>query len=159
AWYNFEGPMDIPGAVPAERRNPDFSGPDRDKLRIDPGPKSISGANQTGPQYAFDSGAFLGQQVYLGELRTDALGRLLFLGGRGVSGTPFPQNTISWYANNRGWFDDVSDGPVSANVTLNGRSVPVEPAWVVTAPPNYAPDMKSHLTLHDVLFDCYQQFL
>jgi hypothetical protein len=156
AWYNFEGPMDIPGAVPAERRNPDFVGKDRDQLRIEPGPRSISGPSQSGPQYRFDTGTFLGQPVYLGELRTDELGRLLFLGGHGVSGTPYGQNTITTYANNRGWYDDISDGPVSATVTLDGRNIPVDPAWVVTAPPNYAPDLEANVTLYDALYDAFQ---
>jgi hypothetical protein len=158
AWYNFEGPMDIPSATPVERRNPEFTGKDRDQLRIDPGPRTICGANQSGAEHQFDSGSFLGKQVYLGEIRTDERGRLLFLGGHGVSGTPYVQNTITGYANNRGWFDDVSDGPVRAKVMLGGRKIPVEPAWVVTAPPNYAPDLKSNVTLYEVLFDAYQGY-
>lgn len=158
AWYNFEGPMDIPSAVPTRRRNPDFTGEARAQLRIDPGPRAISGPNVSGPQFQFDSGRFLRTAVYLGELRTDELGRLIFLGGHGVSGTPYPQNNIASYANNRGWYDDISDGPVTAEVMVSGRRIPVEPAWVVTAPPNYGTDLKSNVTLHDVLTDIYQMY-
>lgn len=159
AWYNFETPMDIPSAIPSERRNPDYAGAERAKLRIDPGPLSISGVNRRGSGYRFDKGTFLEVPVYLGELSTDELGRLLFLGGHGVSGTPFPQNSIATYANNRAWYDDTSDGPVSAEVTISGRKIPVDPAWVVTAPPNYAPDLKSNITMYDVIFDLYQGLL
>src|SRR5262249_37183358 len=37
--------------------------------------------------------------------------------------------------------DDASDGPVTAEVTIGGRRIPVASAWVVVAPPNYAPDI------------------
>ena len=156
AWFNFPGPLDIPEATPVTRRNPDFTGAARDQLKIDPGPRSISGVNESGAQYAFDSGSFVGHPVYLGELRTDADGRLIFLGGYGKSGTPFPHNTITTYADNRGWHDDVADGPVSAEVTIGGVSIPVAPAWVVSAPPNFAPDIISIRTLYDVLVDALQ---
>jgi hypothetical protein len=157
AWYNFQGPMDIPGALPSARRNPDFPVEDRAGLRIDPGRRTILGRGRSGPEHRFDSGTFLGKPVYLGELRTDEVGRLIFLGGHGVSATPFPHNTIAWYAENRAWHDDISDGPVSADVSLEGRIIPVDPAWVVVAPPNYAPDIVAIRTLYDVLEDsCLQ---
>ena len=137
-------------------RNPDFPAVDRDQLRIDPGPRSIAGTDSSGPQYQFDTGTFLGKPVYLGELRTDGDGRLIFLGGRGLSETPFPHNTITTYADNRGWHDDMSDGPVTAKVTINGEEIPVDPAWVVVAPPNYAPEIIAIRTLYDVIVDAYQ---
>jgi len=156
AWFNFPGPLDIPEAQPVTRRNPDFTGAAREQLRIDPGPRTIGGRNQMGPQFSFDSGTFVGKTVYLGELRTDDQGRLIFLGGRGLSETPFPNNTITTYADNRGWHDDVSDGPVTAEVVMDGVRIPVDPAWIVVAPPNFAPDVVSIRTLYDVLVDAYQ---
>ena len=109
--------------------------------------------NTSGTEYYFDKGKFIGEPVYLGELRTDEQGRLLFLGGHGISGTPFANNPPTTFANNNGWHDDVSDGPVDAEVIYEGRSLAVEGAWVVCAPPNYAPDIISVQTLYDVIVD------
>jgi hypothetical protein len=46
---------------------------------------TISGRDKEGAEYYFDTGMFFDTPVYLGELRTDKDGRLIFLGGRGVS--------------------------------------------------------------------------
>jgi hypothetical protein len=156
AWYKFELAMDIPEAVPVPKRNANFSGDSRNQLVIDPGPRSISGRSRQGAKYAFDTGEFLGQEVYLGELRTDPHGRLILLGGRGHSSTPFPNNSAYTFGNNDGWHDDVSDGPVTATVTINGRNIPVDPAWAVVAPPNYAPEIVSVQTMYDVMYDAYK---
>lgn len=158
AWYQFQVAMDIPEAanVSVPRRNANITGANRTRLIIDPGPRSICGRNREGREYQFDSGAFFGSPVYLGELRTDDAGRLLFLGGRGFSSTPLPNNTLMDFANNDGWHDDASDGPVTATVFIQERSIPVDPAWVVTAPPNYAPDIVSIKTMRDVMVDAYQ---
>ncbi len=162
AWYEFQIALDIPeaadpdDAMPSKRRNAGVKGADRAKLVIDPGARTISGPNQSGAEYRFDSGSFFGKKVYLGELRTDGAGRLLFLGGRGVSashdGTP-----ATTFANNDKWHDDVSDGPVTATVAIDGRSVPVDPAWVVVAPPNYAPELVGVRTMYDLLEDAFIQ--
>ena len=158
AWYCFNVALDIPEGVPVPRRNANFTGAGRNQLIIDPGPRPISGRNEQGDRYWFDTGRFLEQNVYLGELRTDAQGRLIFLGGRGVSATPFPNNTAIDFANNDGWYDDTSDGPVTATIKLNGKSIPVDPAWAVVAPPNYAPDIISIQTMYDVMVDTYQNW-
>ncbi len=101
---------------------------------------------------------------YLGELRTDNKGRLLVLGGRGKaeSSNALPPNTgqmaileqpptsykgakvaavrprapLLHYANNDTWFDDISDGPVTAKVKLKtGKLITVEsPGWVLVGP-------------------------
>jgi hypothetical protein len=151
AWYNFEVAMDIPEAVPAHRRNPQFKEEERKKLKITPKPVEISGVKTQGDQYRFH-GNFFDTQVYLGELRTDEAGRLLFLGGYGKSAS-FDGRPVYTFANNEGWHDDVSDGPVRAKVKINGKEIPVDSAWVVTAPPNYAPDIKGVVTLYDVMFE------
>jgi len=158
AWYCFNVALDIPEGVPVPRRNANFTGAGRNQLIIDPGPRPISGRNEQGDRYWFDTGRFLEQNVYLGELRTDAQGRLIFLGGRGVSATPFLNNTAIDFANNDGWYDDTSDGPVTATIKLNGKSIPVDPAWAVVAPPNYAPDIISIQTMYDVMVDTYQNW-
>lgn len=153
AWYDFDAALDLPEAhdLRSARRNAFVQGTDRDKLVIDPGSRSISGANQRSAP--FDTGKFLGQNVHLGELRTDAAGRLKFLGGKGVSGSPLPGFTLVTFANNPGWHDDTSDGPVMAKVEVDGVPIPVDPAWVITAPPNYSPDLVTPQTMHDVITD------
>lgn len=161
AWYQFQIALDIPEAAdpkvePSQRRNQQVSGSDREKLAIDPGPRSITGKSQSGPQYQFDSGEFMDKQVYLGELRTDEAGRLIILGGRGVSAS-YDGSPVTTFANNDKWHDDVCDGPVEAEVTINGNPIPVDPAWVVVAPPNYAPNVKGLRTMYDLLYDVYVQ--
>jgi hypothetical protein len=153
AWYDFDAALDLPEAVNLQsaRRNAAIQGKDREKLVIDPGPRSISGRNQKSSP--FDTGKFLGQKVYLGELQTDEEGRLVFIGGKGKSGTPLPEYTLVTFANNLRWHDDISDGPVSATINLGGRSIPVDPAWVVTGPPNYSPDLVTPQTMYDVIRD------
>jgi hypothetical protein len=154
AWYQFQIALDIAEADSAPHaflRNMAIS--DRNSLVIDPGARQITGANVGGgPAYAFDTGKFMGQPVYLGEIRTDEQARLLVFGGRGKSasynGTP-----ALTFANNEGWYDDTADGPVTATVLLQGKSVPVDPAWVVAAPPTYAPAQKSVRTMWDLMRD------
>ena len=101
---------------------------------------------------AFDTGKFLGTSVYLGEIRTDAQGRLIVLGGRGKSASYNGARAVT-FANNEGWHDDTSDGPVVAEVTYAGRRLETDPAWVVVAPPNYAPQQKSVRTMWDLMRD------
>jgi L-Lysine epsilon oxidase N-terminal/L-lysine epsilon oxidase C-terminal domain len=153
AWYDFNAALDLAEAASLQspRRNSNVPLEDRHKLIIDPGPRSVTGRGQKCSP--FDTGKFFNETVYLGELRTDDEGRLLFLGGKGKSNSPFPGYTLTTFANNPGWHDDTSDGPVSATVTIGGRSIPVDPAWVVTAPPNYSPDLVTPQTMYDVITD------
>jgi hypothetical protein len=154
AWYQFQLALDIPeaaSALPTLLRNPWAS--DRSNLIIDPGPRSISGRGvHGGSSHAFDSGKFMGTTVYLGELRTDGEGRLIVLGGRGKSASCDRSRAID-FGNNEGWHDDISDGPVTAEVELDGRKIEVDPAWIVVAPPNYAPLQKSVRTMWDLMRD------
>jgi hypothetical protein len=157
AWYEFQVALDIPEAnetatAPSRRRNPQVTGPDRLKLIIDPGPRSIHGRSTQGDTYRFDDGKFFELTVPLGELRTDEEGRLLVFGGHGLSRSAVGQMPLD-FANNNCWHDDISDGPVKAKVMIEGVEIPVEPAWVVVAPPNYAPALKTVRTMHDLLQD------
>ncbi|WP_225827175.1 LodA/GoxA family CTQ-dependent oxidase [Streptomyces naphthomycinicus] len=158
AWYQFQLALDIPEAAQAEKsqlRNPKVTGEQRAGLVIDPGPRSVRGRDRADlPELRFDTGTFLGTPVYLGELRTDSAGRLVFLGGRGHSASADHLEATT-FANNDGWYDDVCDGPVTAEVRLGGRSIPVEPAWVLVAPPNYAPQLKSVRTMYDLVRDVF----
>jgi hypothetical protein len=154
AWYEFQLAQDIPEALStAEQMLRNITVGDRASLAIDPGPRSISGPDvQGGPQHIFDTGSFMGTPVYLGELRTDEAGRLVVLGGRGKSASHTGTRAVT-FANNDGWHDDVSDGPVTAQVKIGGTTLPVVPAWVVVAPPNYAPMQKSVRTMWDLMRD------
>jgi len=140
----------------AQKRNPGI--PD-DQLVIRPVFSSIAGPNRV--VQATTPGRFKGTDVYLGELRTDALGRLIVLGGLGVSDSVPPNQPIgdepnpsqNNFANNRHWYDDISDGPVSATVTFAGAApVDVNDAWVIVAPPDFAPGTRGLATLYDVAY-------
>src|SRR5262249_8809843 len=124
---------------------------DRKKLIIDPGPRTISGV---GSSAKFDTGKFFNKVVPLGEIRTDEAGRLLVLGGFGDSSSP-TNTPLPTFANNDGWHDDVSDGPVNATVTLNGsmQTMQAAGAWGIVAPPDFAPPIENITTLYDVLFE------
>ncbi len=147
----------FPGGGP---RNPEVTGDDRKKLIISPEPRTLTGPNQ---RAEFDDGTFQlpGSEpvhVYLGEIRTDADGRLIILGGHGMSCSP-TNVQISDAFNNDGWYDDVSDGPVKAKVKLDGasESLEAEGAWVIVAPPDFAPPVGNIITLYDRLFDLFVQ--
>jgi hypothetical protein len=153
--------------VAATARNPTVVGADRDGLVIrDPRNRSIAGKNQA--PVLFDGGRFavpdahgdiLSQSVYLGELRTDGLGRLIVLGGRGVSASLPPGAPITGFANNAFWHDDVADGPVTATITFAGKPArPLDaPAWVTVTPPDFAPGIGGVATLRDVVFEAARQ--
>ncbi|MFJ8016735.1 LodA/GoxA family CTQ-dependent oxidase [Streptomyces sp. NPDC096339] len=152
-WFKFNGRLNQ-SDLPANRRNAMIDPADpqaRAGLVIKPGPRSVAGPDVDGSGSRFDTGTFLGTLVTLGELRTDEAGRLLVLGGHGRSASVKPHNPLVHYANNDHWFDDISDGPVTATVTVGGgRTIPVTPAWVIVAPPDFAPDVTSLVTLYDV---------
>jgi hypothetical protein len=153
AWYEFQLALDIPeaaDAIPSFLRNPTVS--DRAALSITPASRQITGRERAGREYAFDDGKFMGKSVYLGELRTDESGRLIVLGGYGHSASYNGQKAIT-FGNNMGWHDDVSDGPVTAKVIYQGVELEVDPAWIVCAPPNYGPQIKSVRTMWDVMVD------
>ncbi|HEX8492032.1 MAG TPA: LodA/GoxA family CTQ-dependent oxidase [Pyrinomonadaceae bacterium] len=122
--------------------------------------KPLTGEKQ--PPVKFDDGMFFNTiPVLLGEMLTDELGRLVVLGGLGkASGIVpvgdvkgFPQITRTY--NTPGWYDDIADGPVTASVKLkNGQTfseTEIVPAWVISAPPDYVPQIENITTLYDVL--------
>jgi len=170
AWYKFELAFDIPVAkgdikgykkTDSALRNAAITGADRKRLLIDPGPISITGksTNEDGKEadYAFDKGTFFSPgpndtPVYLGELRTDKKGRLIFLGGRGLSAS-YNDTPATDFANSDTWHDDTSDGPVEAKISFaDGRQLVATGAWVVTAPPDYAPGVRAFATGYDLVY-------
>lgn len=174
AWYNFDISLDIPTAagkydldgnptpnglpVLSQARNQEFVGEDRKQLMIEARAQRISGRNSNPDGTKYHLKGEIGQgkrrsEVFLGELRTDEQARLIFLGGKGHSGS-FNGKRLSTFANNQGWFDDTSDGPVDASVKLpDGRVLHAEGAWVVTAPPNFAVGVQAFSTGYELITD------
>jgi len=122
-WYQFAGAdtvADILAGHPPQnaRRNMGVKPEDRSSLVVGPLRQTVSGRNQrTAPMEGrFVAYGRLAEPVTLGELWTDSTGRLLVLGGRGTASSVLPDNPLKSYANNDGWHDDTSDGPVAAVV-------------------------------------------
>lgn len=169
AFFKFDGLLGDPvhaglaGVAPV-RRNAAVL--DRKKLWLDPGFRKIEGKSKKGVEFRkgtapagatehWPNPAPVPPIEYLGELRTDDKGRLLVIGGKGLSSKTAAASPISDYANNDGWFDDVSDGPVTATITFKGVAKPFEAigAWVICAPPDFAPFVQNVVTLYDLLFN------
>jgi len=168
SWYNFMTSLGEDGyASDHPLRN--AAAPDRHKLLIDAGPRSIAGAAVKGVSFDRSSvpsgyrGAHFPEGPLnpmdlpidsLGELATDADGRLLVLGGLGVAGSTDKNPVINDYVNNDNWWDDTSDGPVGARIEFaDGAAVEALPAWIMVAPPKYAPQIPNLVTLYDTIFD------
>jgi L-Lysine epsilon oxidase N-terminal/L-lysine epsilon oxidase C-terminal domain len=176
AWYEFDQLQGEHGYGPDHvLRNVGITDEDaRQRLIIDPGPRTVD--HKSIRKASFDRN---GTDVYaptfppplkpnaiqtLGDLLTDDTGRLLVLGGYGNSGSyrfdQFGEPRIDHYANNDGWFDDTSDGPVMARLVMFSplvqrvRYIDVEyPAWVVVAYPAYVPQILDVVTMDDVIED------
>ncbi|MEP6691049.1 MAG: LodA/GoxA family CTQ-dependent oxidase, partial [Gemmatimonadaceae bacterium] len=88
-----------------------------EKLIIDAKTQKISGASQAMKRL---KGKFMGVTVPLGDLLTDGAGRLVVLGGFGTSQSVPAGRVMVHFANNDGWCDDTSDGPVRATIKLKG---------------------------------------
>src|SRR6185295_2386850 len=141
-WYEFDGPTgEGQDAYPSGHplRNCTLSEPldtRREKYIIDFGPRTLTGPGQsakfsTGTSNGFaetspgsiNNGMANVEILYLGEMSTDADGRLTVVGGFGISGHRggVPSGPLD-YANNSEWFDDTSDGPVIATVHFENTS-------------------------------------
>lgn len=132
-------------------------------LVIDPGEQSISGRGQAPVPFTNTKSHIPIKS--LGELRTDESGNLLVLGGLGESNRTAQGRLIDNYVNNDHWFDDMSDGPVSAEVTytLDGKTQTVKlegatGAWVMVGPPDFAPSVGNIVRLLDTLWDVAVRF-
>src|SRR5262249_49601482 len=151
-------------------RNADITDSEaRQRLIIDPGPRLVNGTNLRRASFSRESAEFYAPVFppplkprsidTLGDILTDTRGRLLVLGGHGNSGSfleGFGHPRIETYANNDGWFDDTSDGPVMARLVMYSqevgalRFIDVEyPSWVIAAYPRYAPEILDMVTLED----------
>jgi len=131
-----------------------------ESMVIKGGTRTVAGPNQTSAPFSgtfattAPNGTAFNANVELGFLKTDAQGRLIVLGGSGISGAPAGVAVGPSFYKNPKWFDDVSDGPVKAEIRLTPTAAPVEAeggAWVVVAPPDYAPGITCPVTLYDVV--------
>ena len=174
-WYQFDttqGEHGYPDDHP--RRNAGVG--DRSRLIIDPGPRIVDGtANRRAHFDRSGSGSYAttfppeALEPFsidtLGEIMTDDAGRLIVLGGHGRTGSEKSgpgEPHISDYANNDGWYDDTSDGPVMARLVMfaenvqRQRFVDVEyPAWVIVGYPRYVPEVLDMVTMDEVLYDLF----
>jgi hypothetical protein len=187
SWYKFEETSGEHGyASDHPLRNAAITNTEeRQRLIIDPGPRSVHYSDQARRRAVFDKVSAQPTSfppeltphsiTTLGEIRCTQnadFNRLLVLGGFGNSGSMlggFGNPKIESFANNDGWFDDVSDGPVNARfvgtvVAIDGRPVvpagpstlapaAIEPAWVIVGYPRYVPEALDVVTMDDVLFD------
>ena len=156
-------------------------------LIIDPGPQTVSYSNEKKRSAQFARNKNPGHtQTFpptlspssidtLGELKVTEQNnhnRLVVLGGYGNSGSyieGFGEPMIREYANNDGWFDDTSDGPVQARIkykVISEDGRPPDPAtrpflyanvdvgaWVLVGYPRYAPQILDIVTMDDLLYD------
>lgn len=189
-WYTFQQLQGEHGYSPSHAlRNPNVVDEEsRQKLIIDPGPRAVGVINPHIDPKLPDTSSLQDERTAhfsrdcsrdyaptfppplsprnittLGELKGDDEGRLLVLGGYGNSGscrTGLGEPRITEYANNDGWFDDTSDGPVMARLMFyvedidRYRFIDVEgPAWVIVGYPSYVPQILDLVTMDDVLYD------
>jgi hypothetical protein len=158
-WYEFNQAMDLPRGLSkdATQRNASIPVPGRaTHLDIVPTVKTIEGSEKSGVEFVFGDGMFWNTPIYLGELRTDKEGRLLFFGGRGDSAAFRKGLRPTTFANNVGWHDDVSDGPVRASVTFaDGSTMEADPGYVAVTPPSFAPGIFGLVTMDDTVREVY----
>jgi hypothetical protein len=115
---------------------------------IDSGLQTLHGAAAT----ASFQGTFNGVNVPLGDAETDGDGRLLVRGGFGKSENPTDPSSQPNFPTTPGWYDDVSDGPVTAQIKIGPNTFQaVNGAWVICPPPRYAPTTYAISTLYDTL--------
>ena len=187
SWYTFQETDGMHGYAPNHPlRNPEVTQADRRRQLItDPGSQSVSlhnpkahfakGKNPGYPQNFPPENIAPHPITTLGELRVNEQNghqRLIVLGGYGHSGS-VGVPVITNFANNDGWFDDISDGPVTAHIVYeyefsftdkdgkkqrtirSGEQQVQVPAWVVVGYPRYVPELPDMVTLDEALYDLF----
>lgn len=167
AWYDFselDGNLLFPNNSYQDKKTP-FRNPlepNRQSLIVDPGWRMISGPNQTiafdsltvpagyTPQFPPASVKYGLPVTTLGDLKTDAEGRLIVLGGLGNAGGDL---SLKSYGGADTWRDDISDGPVYCTVNYSNQSPVSMQAWVVVGSPDFAPEIVNISALSDTMFD------
>lgn len=158
------------------------------KLTIDPGPRTVGGINKQAVSFDDKTVAsyFDGSQVTslphypmsfpqdsfsdldcptgpintLGEIQTDQKGRLIVTGGKGRA-CSWGNHQLNGDVNNDQWFDDASDGPVSAVIEFDDGSFQSMDAnaWVTTTDPSYAPQTLNIVPLFEDIYNSWVQKL
>jgi len=121
-------------------------------VQLDPYPKSLPA--DLFPDMDTSGGAI----DTLGELATDDAGRLLVIGGYGrAAGWSIAESVpLEDDVNNDQWFDDTSDGPVSATLVFDdGSRAQVQGGWVTATDPSYAPQILNVVSLWDDVYDVW----
>lgn len=148
---------DPAGQEKNKRRNSKIE--DQKSLEIDSGKCAVTAHNDETNRVLLE-GDFRKTRVKLGEAFMDEQGRLVVLGGSGKSGYVVLDDDaveepveITEFANNDYWYDDTCDGIIQASVTLPGENPPeVAAARVVVGPFDFAPQVKSFVTLYDIAY-------
>jgi hypothetical protein len=198
SWYEFQETNGQQGYSPDHAlRNPEITQPDlRRQLITDPGPLTVNLKNNTGsfakygseskkndnskykkvayPQTFPPSDIKPNPIETLGSLivnEQDKNIRLIVLGGNGNSGST-KNPVITDFVNNDGWFDDISDGPVTAVIQYSFTSISYNgdeeiktpatgtmevqiPSWVVVGYPRYVPEMEDMITMDETMHDLF----
>lgn len=142
-------------------RNPSVT--DRQTLVTDPGPRTLVAPGDWVELDALSAPAgypanFPDLKITpypvttLGRVKMTEKGELLVLGGYGNTGGPVGQPLES-FAGGDGWFDDIGDGPVLAEIETEDGDVLRLDAWVVSASPKFAPELVNISTLADTFID------
>lgn len=163
----------IAPGISTQRRNPNVldRGHDyRKELVNHPDPVSVSSAEtrlsimgqfpsasqRGGLSHLAASMKTTAKPVQLGTLEYDD-GTLIFYGADGISASLNPSDLNTDFADNSNWYDDICDGRVTARLvskkdgTVHELSDASSAAWIVTAPPNYAPQIDPISTLYDLI--------
>jgi L-Lysine epsilon oxidase N-terminal/L-lysine epsilon oxidase C-terminal domain len=189
SWYEFrelEGEHGYASSHPL--RNAGITDTDtRQRLIIDPGPQTVIYTDEKSRSAEFSKGKnprfaqsfppplepySIDTLGGIKATRQDNYNRLIVLGGFGRSGcyqTEFGEPMIRHFANNDGWFDDLADGPVTAQIKYkvlsvdgrppdpgtasSGQTAVQVPAWVIVGYPRYAPQIVDIVTMDDVVYD------
>ena len=173
AWWNFselQGDIMVGENNTYEYQSQFWKGPslrnadtkNRKTLITDPGPRTLSKPGEwqeldalsapKGYPVNFPSQAITPYPVTtLGRVVMTDHGELLVLGGYGNAGGPAGQPLVS-FAGGDGWFDDIGDGPVIAEIETDDGTQSLN-AWVVSACPKFAPELVNIATLADTFID------
>ena len=172
---------EIAPAVSANRRNPNVTDGEngtnnyRKELVNSPGPISVDNLN--GRTKIDIMGMFpysLGEedhvvkllktkprQVKLGTIECDTDGSLIFYAGDGVSSSLVASDLNTDFADNSNWYDDICDGRVTATLLPKSKSdstividQPDQASWIVTTPPDYAPQIQPLISMADLMVGC-----
>jgi hypothetical protein len=157
---------------PAMTRNAGVTS-QREALCIDSGKQTVSrpgtSLQLSGKiEFTDPSAGAKSADVELGMLYVEpGSGRLLVFAGngesRGLLNGEFSKNAqIGTYANNDGWYDDISDGRVTAAITFtDGSSLELEDAaqaaWVINAVPRFAPAIPLYTSLYETAISAFTE--